>query len=151
MLFGIFFRLDIITPLQNHQRVKLPGKNCRQHRRNDVYHPLDVRFNFPPAEWSRLEQLATESELSYSSYIKKIIHDHLQEQHLAHARKIMRGADPHPAELFLRERCALQPDGHVGHQALWKACSLYYTEQYPELKPRFLGGRRKLFALVDEI
>ncbi len=116
-----------------------------------MYHPLDVRFNFPPGEWNRLEELATESELSFSSYIKKIIHDHLQKPQLTIDREKMQAAGAHPAELFLQERCALEPDGYAEHQEMWEECSLYYRDHYPDKKPRYLGGRRKLFALVDAI
>ncbi len=57
----------------------------------------------------------------------------------------------HPAQQFIAERCRLVSHGNVTHTSIWRMCEAYYKDQHSDLPSRYTGGRRKLFAILDEI
>jgi phage/plasmid-associated DNA primase len=57
----------------------------------------------------------------------------------------------HPAAQFLSERCEFKPGVVVTPGHIWLRCSAYYKDQHEDRPARYLGGKRKLFSLIDDI
>lgn len=61
-----------------------------------------------------------------------------------------RDENEHPAVQFIAERCRIAESAFVTHTTIWRMCEAYYKDQHSDLPTRYTGGRRKLFAVLDE-
>ncbi len=118
-----------------------------------MYHRLTVNFAFPADEWKAIVELYAESNQSYSSHIKEIVHNHYQQIIKERSNTPVQGEPNvrflHPSKQFVEERCVISPDFYITHTDLWKACRKYYQEEHSDIPARNHGGRRRLFATLD--
>jgi P4 family phage/plasmid primase-like protien len=57
----------------------------------------------------------------------------------------------HPAEMFIEERLMAEPSGYITSREVWEYCDAYYRTQHSDKDRRYLGGRRKLYSVLEKV
>lgn len=56
-----------------------------------------------------------------------------------------------PAVMFIEECLVIEPSAYIASKDVWEYCDRYYRIQHSDKDRRYLGGRRKLYEMLDEL